>query len=214
MRKQLETLSTAVAEAKRRTAESVSRADMLVASQRTGGLESTNEALSSPLLQQLRQRLVELSTGTAGSGGPTGASGAVVAYLRQGIEGEAQHLVKAAQNDATAALQTEVTLRNEIAKLDFRLVQVEESERKQHEMHRVVMTDLDAINGANARYMQEAGRGDVLQPDVEIVSIASTPDRASFPNPLTYAAGTMAIVILLCGMILLPTMTRATARVR
>lgn len=213
IRKQLETLSTAVAETKRHTAEAVSRADMLAASQRSGGLESTSEALSSPLLQHLRQRFVELSTGTAGPGVPTGASGAVVAFLRNAIEVEAQHLVKAAQNDATAAQQTEAALRNEIARLDSRLVQLDESERKQHEMHRAVQTDLEAINGANARYMQEAGRGDVLQPDVEIVSIATTPDRPSFPNPMMYAAGTMAIVILLCGAILLPTMTRATGRV-
>jgi polysaccharide biosynthesis transport protein len=214
IRKQLETLSTAVAEAMRHTAEATTRADMLVASQRTGGLESTKEALSSLLLQQLRQRFVELSAGAAGSGVPVGATGGVVSFLRQGIEAEAQHLVKAAQNDASVAQQTEAILRGEVGRLDARLVEVEENERKRADLHRAVQTDLDAINAANQRYMQEAGRGDVLQPDVEIVSLASPPDRPSFPIPLFYGAGTMAIVTLLCGIILLPTMMRATSRVR
>jgi uncharacterized protein involved in exopolysaccharide biosynthesis len=214
LRKQLETLSAAVAEARQHSAETTTRSDMLLASQRAGGLESTKEALASPLLQQLRQRLVELSTGAAGSGVPVGASGTVVTFLRQGIEAEAQHLVKAAQNDASVAQQTEAILRGEVERLDARLVQVEENERKRDDLHRAVQTDLDSINAANQRYMQEAGRGDVLQPDVEIVSLAATPDRPSFPVPLFYGAGTMAMVILLCGMILLPTMMRATARVR
>jgi uncharacterized protein involved in exopolysaccharide biosynthesis len=213
-RKQLETLSTAVAEAKRHTAEAANRAEMLAANQRTGGLESTKDALSSPLLQQLRQRFVELSTGTAGPGVPVGATGAVISFLRQGIEAEAQHLVKAAQNEASVAQLTEVILRGEVLRLDARLVQVEENERKRADLHRAVQIDLDAISAANQRYMQEAGRGDVLQADVEIVSLATPPDRPSFPIPLFYGAGTMAIVALLCGMILLPTMMRATARVR
>jgi uncharacterized protein involved in exopolysaccharide biosynthesis len=214
IRKQLETLSTAVADAKRHTAEATSRAEMLAASQRAGGLESTKEALSSPLLQQLRQRFVELSTGAAGPGVPVGATGGVVSFLRQGIEAEAQHLVKAAQNDASVAQQTEAILQSEVVRLDARLVDVDENERKRADLHRAVQTDLDATNAANQRFMQEAGRGDVLQPDVEIVSLATPPDRPSFPIPLFYSAGTMAIVMLLCGMILLPTMVRATARVR
>jgi uncharacterized protein involved in exopolysaccharide biosynthesis len=214
IRKQLETLSTALAEAKVHMAEATTRADMLVASQRAGGLESTKEALSSPLFQQLRQRFVELSTGAAGLAGPVGATSGVVSVLRSGIEAEAQHLVKAAQNDALVAQLTEEILKAEVGRLDARLVQVEESERKRADLHRAVQIDLDAINAANQRYMQEAGRGDVLQPDVEIVSLASSPDRPSFPNPLFYGAGTIAIVTLLCGIILLPTMMRATARVR
>jgi uncharacterized protein involved in exopolysaccharide biosynthesis len=185
---------------------------MLVASQRSGSLESTKEALSSPLLQQLRQRFVELSTGAAGTGVPVGASGAVVTFLRQGIEAEAQHLVKAAQNDASVAQQTEAILRAEIGRIDARLMRIEEDERKRNDLHRAVQTDLDAINAANQRYMQEAGRGDVLQPDIEIVSLATTPDRPSFPIPLYYAAGTLALIILLNGLMLLPTVMRGPAR--
>jgi uncharacterized protein involved in exopolysaccharide biosynthesis len=65
---------------------------------------------------------------------------------------------------------------------------------------------LTALNDANQRFMTESGRGDALQADVEIVAPAAVPDRPSSPNPMLYAAGTLALVILLCGLFLLPTM--------
>ena len=46
----------------------------------------------------------------------------------------------------------------------------------------------------------------MLQADVEIISFAEVPDRPSFPNPLLYIAGTIALIGLLCGLMLLPRM--------
>jgi polysaccharide biosynthesis transport protein len=213
MEQQLVSLSTAVAEAHRHTIETAGRSNML--SSQHGDLDNTTEALSSPMLQRLRERLVELSTGAGAGNVPSGVSQTVLGYLRQGIESETQHLVKAAQNDAAVAQQSETSLRSEIAHIDNRLVEWKTNERHRDDLHRAVQTDLDAINGANQRYMLEADRGDVLQPDVEIVAAAGVPDRPSFPNALLYAAGTIALVILLCGLVLLPTMMqRATLRVR
>jgi uncharacterized protein involved in exopolysaccharide biosynthesis len=210
MEQQLLSLSIAVAEAHRRTVDTATRADML-AQQRGGGLESTSDALTSPLLQRLRERYVELSTGAAGQGVPVGASQAITSVLRQTIDAETQHLVKAAQNDASVARLAEASLRIEIARIDAKMIEWQQNERNRVDLRRVVLTTLDALNGANQRYMQEAGRGDVLQPDVEIVSRAQTPERPSFPSPLLYGAGTLSLIILLDGLLLLPTMMRQAA---
>ena len=70
----------------------------------------------------------------------------------------------------------------------------EDNERHRVDLHRAVLTSLDALHAANGRYAQQAGRGDVLQADVEIISFAELPDRPSFPNPLLYIAGTNALI--------------------
>jgi uncharacterized protein involved in exopolysaccharide biosynthesis len=208
MEKQVETLSMAAADAHRRSAETTNRAVML-AGQRSD-LDNTSDALSSPLLQRLRERLVELSSGAGAGNVPSGMSQTVLNSLHQRIELETQHLIKAAQNDASVALQNELSLRNGIQALDAQLVQWEINERHRLDLHRAVQTSLDALNGANQRYMQEAGRGDVLQADIEIVSSAGIPDRPSSPNTILYASGTLALVLLCNGLLLLPTIVRAT----
>jgi succinoglycan biosynthesis transport protein ExoP len=204
--RQLASLSTIYAEARNRTIEANSHAEMLT-KQRAKGLENTNEALSSPLLQRLRERLVELGSGSVVGMLPLGGSQSnVVSALRQAIEAETLHLVVAAQNSALVAQQNEASLRSEIIQLDLRLMGWEANERHRVDLHRAVLTSLDALHAANERYAQQAGRGDVLQADVEIISFAEVPDRPSFPNPLLYIAGTIALIGLLCGLMLLPRM--------
>ncbi len=208
MEKQLGKLSNSVAEAHLRTIETASRAMMLSAQR--GDLQNTSEALSSPLIQRLRERLVELKSGAGTATAPAGLTNAVLGYLTQGIDAEAQHLVNAARNDAAIAKESEASLRSEIARIDTRLVQWHENDRHRQDLHLAVKTSYDALTGANQRYMDEAGRGDVLQPDVEVVSVAVPPDRPAFPNPLLYLAGTASLDVLLCSVLLLPAFLRRT----
>ena len=130
--------------------------------------------------------------------------------MRATLAQEEQHLVTAAQNDAAVAAQNETQLVIKIAQIDAKLVAWRTSEWRLNELHRAVQTDLDAIGGANLRYSTEAGRGDALQPDVEIVALAAVPDRPWFPQPLLYVGGTIALIILLNGVMLLPTILRAS----
>jgi succinoglycan biosynthesis transport protein ExoP len=204
MEHEVEGLSAALAEAHRRSAETTSKAIML--GSQHGDLDSTSEALNSPLLQRLRERLVELSSGAGSGNVPSGVSQMVLNNLQDRIETETRHLLKAAQNDAVVAIQTETSLGNEIHHIDEKLVQWRINERHRADLHRAVQVSLDAWTGANARYMQEAGRGDVLQGDIEVVSRASIPDRPSFPNPTLYVIGTFAMIVLLCGVMLVPSM--------
>jgi polysaccharide biosynthesis transport protein len=213
MERQLATLSTSYAEARRRSVEATSRADMLLASQRSGGIDSTADALASPLLQRLRQRLVELSTGSGSGVGPTaGASQTVLSFLHQAVDAETQHLVKAAQNEALVAQENEAGIRADLSRLDVKLVLWQANERHRIDLHRAVTVSLDDLHEANQRYERQAGRGDVLQSDMEIVSWAELPDRPSFPDPLLYVAGTVILMICLCGLVVLPRMRSARAR--
>jgi uncharacterized protein involved in exopolysaccharide biosynthesis len=207
MDRQLASLSTSYAEAQRRSLEATSRAEMLT-SQRAGDIDSTLDALSSPLLQHLRQRMVEVSSGV-GSGnstGPSGASQTVLGFLHQGIEAETQHLVKAAQNEATVAQQNEAALHADLARLDARLMVWQANERHRIDLHRAVTDSLDDLHEERRRFEAQSGRGEVLQSDVEIVSFAEVPDRPSFPDPLLYMAGTFAVIGLFSGLIFLPSM--------
>jgi uncharacterized protein involved in exopolysaccharide biosynthesis len=205
MTRQLATLSTAVADAHRRTIELTSRAAMLSA-QSAKGLDATYDALSSPLLQRLRERLVELGSGAGTGTVPVGATPAVVNSLRQAIESETQHLVHGAQVEVQVAQNVESSLRGALEALDAQMVRWQANERHADELHRTVQMDLEAIKSSFDRYIQEAGRGDVLQPDVELVASATMPDRPSFPNPIYFASGTIALAILLAGLVLLPSM--------
>ena len=183
MERQLATLSTSYAEARRRSVEATSRADMLLASQRSGGIDSTADALASPLLQHLRQRLVELSTGSGSGVGPTaGASQTVLSFLHQAVDAETQHLVKAAQNEALVAQENEAGIRADLSRLDVKLVLWQANERHRIDLHRAVTVSLDDLHEANQRYERQAGRGDVLQSDMEIVSWAEVARSALIPR--------------------------------
>ena len=162
------------------------------------------------MFQRLHELLVELSTGTHGEQLVVGANPATVSQLRNTLAQEEQRLVAAAQNDAAVAAQTEVQLRLELAQIDTKLVGWRTKEWRLDELHRLVQTDQNSIDGANQRYNTEAGRGDTLQPDVEIVAQAIVPDRPRFPQPLLYAGGAMALIILINGLMLLPTILRAS----
>jgi uncharacterized protein involved in exopolysaccharide biosynthesis len=205
LQQQLTVLSSAVADAYRQTIETRNRASMLA---RQPNLDSTSEALNSPLLQHLKEHYVELRSGTGTTNGLTGATNFTLEPLRLGILAETQHIVTAALNDADVAQKLEASLRAELARISTALVDWQNKERIRDELHRPVQTDLTAIAAANERYIQEAVRGDGLQADIEIMSNAGTPDRPAFPNPLLYAAGTVALLVLLDGLVLLPLILR------
>jgi uncharacterized protein involved in exopolysaccharide biosynthesis len=211
LQQQLVALSNGLGEARRRSVDTANRAMMLTNMQRSGRLDATSDTLNSPMFQRLHELLVELSTGTHGeSAVVTGAAPATVAQLRATLAQEEQRLVSAAQNDAAVAAQNEIQLHLELAQIDAKLVGWRTKEWRLDELHRVVQTDLNSIDAANQRYNTEAGRGDALQPDVEIVAPAMVPDRPRFPQPLLYAGGTMALIILINGLMLLPTILRAS----
>ena len=192
--------------------DTTSHANMLVQMKRDGRLDSTSEALNSPLFQRMQELLTQLRTGTHTTNtivGVAGASPGTVEALRSALTTQEQKIVTAAQNDASIAQQNEVALRLEIAKIDLKLVQWQTREWQLDELHRITQADLDSIGAARQRYNTEAGRGDVLQPDVEIVAQATTPDRPYFPQPLLYIGGTLALIILVDGMLLLPSILRA-----
>jgi uncharacterized protein involved in exopolysaccharide biosynthesis len=207
---QLQILSTAVADAYRQTAERRNRAAML-ANQRD--LDSTSEALNSPLLQHLRERYVLLRSGAGSATGTGGATNLTIDLLRQGIATETQRLVSAAQSDAAVAQQTEASLRAEISRIDAALADLANKKRRREDLHRAVQTDLDALGAANQQYIREAGRADALQADIVVAAPGSVPDRPVFPSPLLYGSGVAGLLVLLNGLVLLPAiMRRAQAR--
>ena len=212
--RQLETLGTTLAEAHRREIETARRAQELEGLRASGKLDDTTEALASPLLLHLRERYVDLISGAGSINVPSGANTTVISRLHDDIATETQRLVHAAEEDARLAIQVEVDLGQQLRLLDGRLVLWEASERKRVDLHRAVTTSLAALDLANQRYNTEAGLGDLLLPDIEVITQADVPNRPSFPNTLIYAAGTISILVLLNGLLLLPTLMRVTSRDR
>jgi uncharacterized protein involved in exopolysaccharide biosynthesis len=160
------------------------------------------------LLQHLKERYVELRSGAGTTNGPTGATNVTIEQLREGIAAETQHFVAAAQNDADIVQKLEASMRAELTRISTALVDWQNKERNRDELHRPVQTDLNAIAAANERYIQEAVRGDALQADIEIMASAAAPDRPAFPNLLLYSVGTVALLVLLDGLVLLPLILR------
>jgi uncharacterized protein involved in exopolysaccharide biosynthesis len=199
-RRQLEVMSSEVAQAHAKTVEAISKAQLLAKLQADGNLADATDALASPLIQRLQERLVGLQTG-AGSGSmlqPSGGNNAVIAQLRDAINVETKRLVRAAQATAEINSGIEKSEREELKRLDDTLVQWQAAQRGAEEVERSLKATQDALAQAVAQDALERSRTAVLQPDAEAVSMAVAPISAAFPDPKLYLGATLSIIILAC----------------
>lgn len=197
LQQQLATLSAEVALAHSRALDLVGRARSLADLNRSGALENAPDVIASPIVQHLRERIATLSAGGGGAGGGS-ASAPVSAIneLRQAVGAEAQRILRGAQAEAAAALQREVGLRAEVARIGAELTRRQQAETRLEALRREATADRIALEEAMARHRTEAGRAAVLQPDAEILAGAEPPLRPAYPSRSMAAFGTVALAVL------------------
>lgn len=205
--KEVETMGKALADAKQHATEAKNRAQIL-ASLRDHPLDVASEILNSPLLQRLRERYVELQTGAGTLNQPSSANVFVLNALKAQIAEEVQQVVRAARNEALIAALTEVALRSEIASVDLKLSTWAQNERELTNLKTELASRRTAVLEAQMALLKEIQHGHMMQPAVQIVAHATVPDRPSFPTVKLYVIGTIALLLLLNGALMLPRLIR------
>ena len=205
---ELQALGKQVAEAHQQAVALRAHAAILAASAKANDMESTSDVQNSQLLQKMRQRYFELSTGAGSLTAPIGANNSVAGNMRTALEAEMLRITKAATNDAKIAEIEEVGLRTEAAIVDGKLGVWETNTRQANQLQRVVDVAKASVDQAHRSYVQEISRGDVLQPDISIVSRPEVPLVPAFPSPKLYLVGTLFLVIMVDGLLMLPKLLR------
>jgi hypothetical protein len=65
-----------------------------------------------------------------------------------------------------------------------------------------------ALDHAQQDYVQEISRGDALQPDITVIANAEVPLRPVFPSLMMYGVGTIFLILLINGLLVLPRLLR------
>lgn len=103
-------------------------------------------------------------------------------------------------------------MRLEVGHLDAQLMALDENERRASELSRDVDTDSHALSAAMAQRAEESAHATLVRRDAELVAAAVAVRRPSFPALLPYAAGTIALCLLVLAGMLTPTMTTMSRR--
>jgi polysaccharide biosynthesis transport protein len=189
-------------------------AQNLLEMQRAGTLDSAPEVLDSPVIRNLKERLITLTSGT-GTGPATGGISATpdkLNELKALINVEAQRIVRSAQVEALLARTHADVLRLLITAIDGKIVAYKEAETRLEGIQREVDADQTALKETMAQYRAQGSIMVALRSDAEIVSTAVESSRPSSPNLPLYAVGTLFMAVLVSGAVMLPTLIGAASR--
>jgi succinoglycan biosynthesis transport protein ExoP len=206
LEQQLTTFSRQYAEAASLADTLESRAKNLAEMQRAGTLDAAPDVLTSPVVRDMKERLITLSSGT-GTGQTSGGISATpekLNELKQLIGAEALRIVRSVQVDAMIARAHATTLRDEISRIDTKTVFWKEAERRLEGMQRQTDADRNVLKDNMAQLRAQSGIIAALRSDADVISDAVPSSRPTFPNPLVYAVGTIFVALLLAGAVILP----------
>ncbi|WP_112662533.1 GumC family protein [Microvirga flavescens] len=186
---QLTSLGTEAAQVRARAIEAKTRAQALTQLQKAGLLEQSPEVLSSPTVQRLKESLAA-----------TFAKPVVLARDLQAINAEitleASRIWQAAEAEAQNLAQRDVLLQQEIQSLRSVVSQRRQAEIKLEELRREASIDKTVLDDALTRLRDQTARADALRPDIEVLAQPEMPLRATFPDPLLTALGTLLLATL------------------
>jgi uncharacterized protein involved in exopolysaccharide biosynthesis len=208
LEQQLTTFSRQYAEAASLADTLESRAKNLAEMQRAGTLDAAPDVLTSPVVRDMKERLITLSSGT-GTGQTSGGISATpekLNELKQLIGAEALRIVRSVQVDAMIARAHATTLRDEISRIDTKTVFWKEAERRLEGMQRQTDADRNVLKDNMAQLRAQSGIIAALRSDADVISDAVPSSRPTFPNPLVYAVGTIFVALLLAGVLILPSL--------
>lgn len=201
---QLAALSAEAATARARSIEATTRAQMLARMQEKGTLDGAPDVLSSPLIQQLNQAL---STAFAR---PT-IFPAEVNALREQIAATRDRILVGAQAEAANWHERQTLIEAEMQAIRDRLVQLNKDQF-------VLDTKVQEATNADAAWLdalterRSALTAGALQPDAEVLSPATVPDRPAFPAPIPFAAGVLVLGVLAGALFNLKPLVRDAKR--
>lgn len=185
---QLATLSGEAANARARSIEASTRAQMLARMQDEGSLDSAPEVLSSPTIQQLNQSL------SAAYARPTVFPTEIKAIEDQ-IDAARARVLKSAQAEAANWTRRQTLIENELGAIRQRLVQLNKAQYQLDSMVQEAANAEAAFLDALTR-LQAVATTEGLLPDVEVISPAAVPDRPVFPSPVLFAVGALVLGVL------------------
>ncbi len=187
------------------------RAQTLSDMQRADTLDNAPDVLASPIIRDLKERLITLSsnTGTPGTFGIGSAMPKFLADLRQLINVEMQRIVRAAQSDATMSRERADVLRAQIAAIDAHTIAWDEAERPRLNLQREADADQKTLRDAMNQLRTQTNLIATLRPDAEIYATAVAPWRPAFPNPIFYAVASLLLAAVLSTLLLFPAFAEA-----
>ncbi|MFC0218939.1 GumC family protein [Pseudochelatococcus lubricantis] len=185
---QLAALSAEAAATHARAIEATTRAQMLASMQEQGTLDGAPEVLSSPIVQQLNQSL------SAAFARPT-IFPAEVNAIKEQIAATRDRILVAAQAEAANWIKRRSLIEDELRDIRERLVELNKNQfRLDAMMQEAANADAAFLEALTSLRSMAAPNG--LQPDVEVVSPATVPDRPAFPSPIPFGAGVLMLGVL------------------
>ena len=184
LERQLGLFSDQYAQAASTASSAEEHAKNLVEMQRAGTLNSAPEVLESPVIRNLKERLITLTSGT-GTGAMTGGISATpekLNELKALINVEAQRIVRASQSQALLARVHAEVLRMQITTIDGKIVAWKEAETQQEVIQREVDADRQALKDTMAQYRAQGSIMVALRSDAEIISTAVEFESSVIPK--------------------------------
>ena len=182
------------------------RAKNLAEMQRAGTLDAAPDVLASPVVRNMKERWMTLTSGT-GTGQSTGGISATPEKLNElklQINTEALRIVRSVQMEAMMNRAHAIALRDEISKIDSRIILWKEAERRLETLQREADADRNVLKDNMAQLRAQSGVIAALRSDADVISEAVPQSWPTFPDLLLYAMGTVFLALLAAGAVILP----------
>lgn len=186
---QLTLLSTEAANAKAHAIEASSRANSLAEMQAQAVLDNAPAVLESPTVQRLKQNLAEALSRVA-------VSPVEIQSIEQRLMEEQDKIVAGAAIEAKNWTNRQEMLDIEIEHIRKQMVTRRIAALDLENLIREAESDEAAYRHALSELNNLASGEQVFLPDAELISAASTPTRAAFPNPLLFGIGALILALL------------------
>eukprot|EP01037_Dinobryon_pediforme_P016562 gene16562-16742_t len=190
LQNQLSILSGKLAQTRVGQVEAKMQPGTLVSHNARGLFAQTAQAPTMIHVEPVALKDIHLDLNSASPGG-------IFSSLPTQFTGEMQHLNVA--EDVSNWQMREGMLLAEIESIRKEIVQRRLAALRLDELRRTVSVEEAALNEARARVMTQTGHLQSVQPDVDIVAYADSPQSAAFPNPLLFILGTLMAAALAGG---------------
>jgi succinoglycan biosynthesis transport protein ExoP len=189
---QLSAINSKLVEARAERVAAESRLATLQSLMAKGGdIEALSEVMSSPMIQSLRTRLVELEGKKAENSSrytslyPADQTlESDLAAVQRQIKAEVGRVVSGLAGEAAAARAKERALGNELARLQDRFGEASDAEVKLQILQRESDANRTVYEAYLSRLKETTEQGKLQEPDSYLISSAMPPDRPSYPKRL------------------------------
>ncbi|MGE5146038.1 MAG: GumC family protein [Candidatus Eiseniibacteriota bacterium] len=207
---QITELSSQLVVARTKVAEAEARLKQVQAVARSGsGADAVGEVLQSPLIQALRQQeagVLRKQAELATKYGPKHPQminvNAELADLRQKITIEVRNIIANLRTELEVAKAREASLGRDLSSMEQRVGGLNEKEVQLRALEREATANRTLLNTFLQRFKETSGQEGIQAPDSRIISAASLPTGASFPNvPLIMSLTLVSALILGVGLV-------------